>query len=190
MEDVVTLFKALADEKRIKIIALLTDRELSSEEIAGATGLAPSTISHHLGYLRRAGLVEERRLQYYTLFRFKKDRILDALRGLVENAPLKGVAGDLDNYDRKVLRDYMENGRFTRIPAQQKKRDVLLRYLVGRFDVGQRYPEKEVNLMIADVHDDFATLRRELVDGRFMTRENGIYWRVDDPDARSGRVVS
>jgi len=190
MEDVVLLFKALADENRIKIIALLTERELSAQELASATSLAPSTISHHLGYLRRAGLVEERRLQYYTLFRFKKDRLLQALQSLVEDQPLRGVAGDLDNYDRKVLRENMENGRFTRIPAQRKKRDVLLRYLVRRFDEGKKYPEKEVNLIIADVHDDFATLRRELVDGRFMARENGVYWRIEDPDARSGRVVS
>lgn len=190
MENIVPLFKALADETRIKIIALLSDRELSAQELASAIDLAPSTISHHIGTLRRAGLVEERRLQYYTLFRFKKERLLETLRSLVDDGPLKGVGGDLENYDRKILRDYMENGRFTRIPAQRKKRDVLLRYLVNRFDMGQKYPEKEVNLIIADVHDDFATLRRELVDGRFMTRENGIYWRLDDPDARSGRVVS
>lgn len=190
MENIAPLFKALADETRIKIIALLTDRELSAQELASATELAPSTISHHLGYLRRAGLVEERRLQYYTLFRFKRDRLLEALQSLAEPGPLRGVGGDLDNYDRKILRENMENGRFSRIPAQRKKRDVLLRYLVNRFDKGQRYPEKEVNLIIADLHDDFATLRRELVDGGFMARENAVYWRTDDADARSGRVVS
>jgi biotin operon repressor len=190
MENIVQLFKALADEKRIKIVALLTERELSAEEISGAIGLAPATVSHHLGYLRRAGLVDERRVQYYTLFRFKKERLLEAMRQLAEDPPLKGVAGDLENYDRKILRDYMENGRFVRIPAQRKKRDVLLRYLAARFDTGVEYPEKEVNLIIADVHDDFATLRRELVDGRWMARANGIYRRIDDPDACSGRVTS
>ena len=79
----------------------------------------------------------------------------------------------------KVLRSFFdEDGRLRTIPAQRKKRLIVLEKLAEAFEPGHTYTEREVNLIIADVHDDFATLRRDLVDERFMTRENGQYQRM------------
>ena len=64
------------------------------------------------------------------------------------------------------------------IPAQHKKRMVILRWLVEDFQPGRRYPESEVNLIIGRRHPDFATLRRYLVDEELMQRRRGIYWRT------------
>jgi hypothetical protein len=86
---------------------------------------------------------------------------------------------DLDAYDRKVLRDYMEDGRLKQIPRQWKKREVILRYLVEQFEWDQRYTEREVNEIISRTHDDFATLRRQLIDSRRMARERDVYWRIE-----------
>ncbi|GAY17968.1 Rv2640c family ArsR-like transcriptional regulator [Mycobacterium sp. shizuoka-1] len=56
--------KALADPARVKIMSYLfssTTGEENSGELATALGLTESTVSHHLGQLRRAGLVESDR---------------------------------------------------------------------------------------------------------------------------------
>src|SRR6476620_1599097 len=69
-------FKALGDESRLKIAGLLAHREYSVEELAASLSLKPPTVSHHLGILRRIGLVHVRpegTTHYYRLD-------LDALR--------------------------------------------------------------------------------------------------------------
>lgn len=176
--DIVPLFKALADQKRIKIIGLITDRGLSVEEIAAAVDLTPPTVSHHLSLLRNVGLVHATNEQYYTIYKFDSAPLLEALRSITDQSAPQDLSDDLAKYDRKVLEDYIVDGKFKSIPAQRKKRDVLLRYLVEQFDRGSRYTEKEISIRIADFHDDFATLRRELIMAKLMERENGVYWRI------------
>lgn len=47
--------------------------------------------------------------------------------------------------------------------------------LIARFEPRRRYPEKEVNAILRSVHDDFASLRRELVNVGYLEREDGVY---------------
>ena len=59
----------LANETRQAILELLRDREMSVSEIVPHFGVTQATISHHLGLLRRAGVVLARRegkRVYYT----------------------------------------------------------------------------------------------------------------------------
>ena len=62
----------------------------------------------------------------------------------------------------------------------RKKRLIVLEHLANAFEFNKTYTEREVNIIIADYHDDFATLRRELINERLLTRENGIYQRVSE----------
>lgn len=86
---------------------------------------------------------------------------------------------EADAYERKVLRDFLVDGRLKTIPAQEKKKQIILRYLVLRFEPGRQYTEREVNALIQEVHPDSASLRRYMVDARLLARDHGIYWRVD-----------
>ena len=65
------IFKALADETRLRILALLlNEEELCVCDIIGALKLPQSTVSRHLAYLRRTGLVNDRRCglwMYYSI---------------------------------------------------------------------------------------------------------------------------
>jgi hypothetical protein len=88
---------------------------------------------------------------------------------------------DADAYDKKVIRDYTRrDGSLKTLPAQRKKLEAVLRYVVKAFDVDKRYSEKQVNEILKRYHDDTATLRRELVGFCLMQREGdgGEYWRV------------
>lgn len=183
-------FKALGDESRLKIAGLLAHREYSVEELAASLALKPPTISHHLGILRRIGLVQVRpegTTHYYRLD-------LDALRRMHHDArPEKIAVVDhaeaATEWDRKILRDYFDGERLKQIPVNRKKREVILNWLANRFDAGARYPEKAVNEIIKRHHEDSATLRRELVDGGWMARENGVYWRTPDESDAQRTIV-
>jgi len=61
VERLLVVFKALADETRLKIFALLTKQELCVCEIEDVLGLPQSLVSNHLAVLRQAGLVKARR---------------------------------------------------------------------------------------------------------------------------------
>ena len=75
-----------------------------------------------------------------------------------------------------MLRAYLVDGRLTAIPAQAKKRDVMLRFLLERvFTEDREYPEKEVNQRLALFHPDVASLRRYLYDERYVDRDHGLY---------------
>ena len=84
-----------------------------------------------------------------------------------------------EEFDRKVLREFLtQEGRIKAFPAQEKKFQVLLRYVLRDFELDLQYPEVEVNMLLALHHPDVAALRRSLVDYGYMRREKGIYWRV------------
>ena len=65
------VFRALADEHRLHILALLAaDGEMSVSAIGGELGQSQPAVSHHLTQLRTAGLIDYRRdgkFNYYRL---------------------------------------------------------------------------------------------------------------------------
>jgi hypothetical protein len=71
----------------------------------------------------------------------------------------------------------MAHGRLVTIPRRPAKRRVVLDEISQRFEVGRRYSEQDVNEVLAGYHEDVAALRRYLVDGEFLDRSDGQYWR-------------
>lgn len=69
---------------------------------------------------------------------------------------------------------------------QAKKRLIVLEKLVEEFEPDRAYPEMEVNQILLDFFDDYAILRREIVDFGYMERERGIYRRLASPGESSG----
>jgi ArsR family transcriptional regulator len=56
-----SLLKVLADPTRLRIVGLLAQRELCVCDLEALLGISQSMTSHHLGVLRRAGLLLQRR---------------------------------------------------------------------------------------------------------------------------------
>jgi len=61
------LFKALAHPARIRVLELLAEQEHSMGELAARIGLEPSHLSQHVSVLRRAGVVDSRRVKTTVL---------------------------------------------------------------------------------------------------------------------------
>ena len=181
-EELATFFKALADAHRLQIVGLLAQKEATGEELAAVLNLHPATISHHMTRLRSAGLVEARAESYYSVYRLRMDVVQSLAKRLFSTAGLASVAADLDAdaYDKKVLSDFMSpSGRLKTIPAQRKKRTVILRHIVQDLETGHRYSERRLNNVLKRYHQDTAFLRREMVAERLLDRGGGEYWRVD-----------
>ena len=61
MKQEISLFKALSDETRLRIMVLLSEKELCVCQLESALGLSQVKVSRHLTVLRNAGLVNDRR---------------------------------------------------------------------------------------------------------------------------------
>lgn len=181
-EELVTFFKALADANRLKIVGLLAQQSYSVEQLAAILHLRPSTVSHHLSKLADVGLVSAKADSYYNVYQLEEEK-LQQTRLLFSQQDLAAVVEDvdLDAYDRKVVEDYsLPDGSLKTIPAQRKKLEAILGYVVKAFEPDVRYNEQRVNEILTRFHEDIATLRRELVGYGLMNRDGGgrEYWRT------------
>ena len=180
--ELLAFFKALADVNRLKIIGLLAQEPLSVEQLAEMLELTPSTISHHLARLSKAGLVSARPDSYYNIYQMEAKALEQMAQRLLAKETLPAVVADVDvdAYDKKVLSSYMTpDGKIKAFPMQQKKMQAILRLVVQSFTPGEHYTEKQVNDMLRTFNSDTAKLRRDLVDFGLLKRQNGgrDYWR-------------
>lgn len=181
-EQLLTFFKALADANRLKIVGLLAQQPYSVEQLAAMLNLRPPTVSHHLKMLSEAGLVSARAESYYNVYQLESNALENIVKNLGTQDRLPSMAAevDLEAYDRKVLHDILlPDGKLKVIPAQRKKREVILRHILKEFQPGVHYTEKEVNEVLVRFHEDCATLRREMISYKMMKRAEGEYWRID-----------
>jgi predicted transcriptional regulator len=180
LQTLLVYLKTLADQTRLRILGLLAAERRSVEELAALLDLKPSTVSWHLARLKEIGLVEMRAQGNTHIYRMNS-KGLGRINRLLAAPERVVMIGDVeaDAWERKVLRDFLEEGRLKEIPAYRKKRQIILRWLVTQFELGRVYSEKEVNEVIQRHHPDTATLRRELIGEKLMAREHGMYWRVD-----------
>lgn len=85
----------------------------------------------------------------------------------------------------KAVRTFFDGDRLRAVPTRRRARAAVLMHLLARFERGRDYPEREVNDILRTAHEDFPTLRRELVDYRWLRRANGIYRVADAVPSRS-----
>jgi ArsR family transcriptional regulator len=100
IDQVENVFKALADKTRLRILALLGGNEVCVCHIHDSLGLPQPTVSRHLAYLRRAGLVAVRRDGVWMHYRVS--RSLDPVVQTVVDAAVDALTQvPTTNQDRK-----------------------------------------------------------------------------------------
>jgi len=121
MREVMELFRAMADENRVRILCALRGRELCVCQMVELLGLAPSTVSKHLSILRHARLIESRKDGRWVHYRLTRGRdrpaaagalMRVAFRALSENRRIGEDAGrvcriekmDMERLCRRILR--------------------------------------------------------------------------------------
>jgi DNA-binding transcriptional ArsR family regulator len=78
-----SVFKALADPTRRQILADLRSGELAAGEIAGRFQISGPSISRHLGVLKGAGLITERREANRIFYSLVEDRLATCVGGFL-----------------------------------------------------------------------------------------------------------
>lgn len=178
--EAINLFKCLADKSRLQILKSLAVEDMYVERLAERLGLTAPTISFHLKKLSEAGAVTAYKNQYYMMYSLKKEifqtSILEILQQESDEAQ-KQAQRDAD-YRQRVIDAFFEYGKLKSIPTQLKKERIVLEVITEAFDFDRMYSEREVNIMIADFHDDFCTIRRDLVVERLLGRNGTEYWRI------------
>jgi len=95
MKSFAAVFKALSDDSRLRIINLLFySGELCVCDIEQVMGFTQTKVSRHLAYLRRAGLVEDRKKGLWMLYSIARPRdeehkkVIDFLGGMLRSDPV------------------------------------------------------------------------------------------------------
>jgi len=174
------------DPVRLAALGRSVDGTLTPEELVAAMGVTRRTALETIAGLRLAGMIDQ------------DDRLLiDELRVVAGTLPKPEGAspaitdGDWTAGETKVLKTYFSGERLTEIPTQRRERLVMLERLAQDFEPGVRYNEAEVSAQLRRYHDDYAALRRYMVEENLMSRADGIYWRTGgrflDEDATEPR---
>lgn len=175
--DAIKLFKCLADKSRLQILKSLAKEDMYVERLAERLGLTPATISFHLKKLEDANAVTSYKEQYYTMYSLRQEvfmtNVLDIIRE--ESEVIDEQKQREEAYREKVIKTFFEYGKLKAIPAQRKKQRICLEEIAKSFERDRSYEEKEVNEIIKSFHDDFCTIRRDMICEHIMEREGSVY---------------
>lgn len=184
LDKVVAYHKAMADTTRIKMLIMLAGGELNGQALAEKLGISPATVTHHASKLRAASLINERREKntiYFSLNHyFIRSNASAAEQLIYRNAAVEGELESMEESHQRLQESVIRNffttdEKLKHIPAQLKKKLIVLQHIVSQLSKDKKYTEKEINAFIKGFHADFATLRREFIMHQFMFRENDIY---------------
>jgi hypothetical protein len=169
------ILRALADPARLASAGALARADASASELAAALDMPIKRVRSHLNRLTATGVARVTEARTYRLD-------AETLRWAAEQVgpPREaGMALGAANEDEEaVLKAFFRNGRLTEIPTKRSKRLIVLERIAIEFEPGRRYEEKEVNVKVGAFFNDFAAIRRYLVDEGFLARDHGVYWRV------------
>lgn len=157
----------LAEPERLSVFAALPLGAATELEIAASTGLSDRAIEAALRRLRRCGLVSgsERLTLHAEVFKV---------------AARQAAAGQPDEFagvaEAETLRLFLRGGRLLDMPADQTRRPVVLRHIAEScFERDSQYAEPEVNVRLGSWWNDWATLRRYMIDLDLLHRSAGQY---------------
>ena len=160
------------DPVRVAALGRAAEGSLSADALSQAMGIRRRDALEAIADLRLAGVIDS-----------DGALLRDGLRSIAATLPRPEAAspaitaGDWSNDEVLVLQTFFSGDRLKEIPTQRSKRRLVIERLAQDFEPGIRYDERAVNEQLRTYHDDYAALRRYLVDEGIMTRAEGVYWR-------------
>ena len=165
--------RAVLDPVRLAVLGASVAGTVDVAEMSVTLKVPRGDIARAVGDLRSSGLL-------------RPDGTLDteALRTVARSLPEgsggrgEPIEGPWSDSEAQVLGRFFADGRLVEIPTTAQKRRLAMEKIALEFQPGRRYSEREVNLEIQLIHDDYAAIRRYMVDEGFMDRADGAYWRT------------
>lgn len=155
---------------------------LGDNEIASKVGGSTSTIRNHRFTLRQK---EKQAKIFIALMELLEEKKSDKKQTFI---PIHRTATMIDDRyaiteeeNNKVLNQYFPEelgGKLKEFPKKEKRKIIILKHIIKKFDVNKKYTEKEVNGILEEIYSDFVTIRRYLIEYGFMDRirDGSQYW--------------
>jgi DNA-binding CsgD family transcriptional regulator len=176
-------FTGLSEVQR-ELLTLIS-QGVSDKEVAEKLGVAQSTIRNHRYKLREKEKQAKLFLAIMDLISENTDKKINKLdKDVICDAHKTATSLD-DRYNitdkerEDIIKTYFgENGELTGYPVKEKRKIIVLKEIAKNFAKGKTYSEKEVNRILKRVYEDYATIRRALIEYGFFARTNdgSSYW--------------
>jgi DNA-binding CsgD family transcriptional regulator len=166
-----------------KVLRLLYEGNTDAQIAEALGGKSPSTVRNHRFALRKRetesraflalmGLLDQEIPDTQRFVQYPANMSAQDERVMVSESEAKSVE------DRFLEGDGRGGLILTGWPKKQKDKLVLLKKIVGLFQRDKRYTEKEVNAILRPVWGDHVTIRRYLIEYRFLERTSdcSAYW--------------
>lgn len=158
---------------------------LSDKEISKKLGITQSTIRNHRYKLREKEKQSRLFIAMMELLSEKTKKKINTLdKEIICDAPKSAKAVD-DRFNTtdvekvKVIETYFnEDGSLKGYPAREKKKIIVLEEITHNFKKNYKYSEKELNKILKKIYEDYATIRRALIEYGYFERNNDCseYW--------------
>ena len=178
-------------EHQSKLLLMLADG-LTDGKIATLTKTSAATVRHQRFTFREKARQAKLYLAVYELAMAGKDKTStrpDKNEDLIEvheGAKMVDERYMITKAEEEEIISNMFSSlvplRLKNLSPKEKKKIVILRKIASQFEPSRKYSEKEINDILRDIYDDFATVRRYLIEYGFMdrTRDCASYWLNDD----------
>ena len=84
--EAVSVFKALADESRLKIVSILLKQDSYAQYLAEKLNLTAPTVTYHMEKLEKCGLVFSTKIQHYIIYSINREIMDTQIGALIESA--------------------------------------------------------------------------------------------------------
>ena len=121
MENVLTVFKALSDETRLRILKLLEQGELCVCDIVAALDMVQPKVSFHLAVLKDAGLIKDRKQGKWVHYSIDN---ADMFRRFLLLSALERVQAESVRDDSKRLQEFLKTKTIKENVVTLKKRSI------------------------------------------------------------------
>jgi ArsR family transcriptional regulator len=105
MQDILTVFKALSEETRLRIVKLLEHGELCVCDIVAALDMIQPKVSFHLAVLKEAGLIKDRKQGKWTHYSIADT---DMFRRFLLLSTLEKISAESVSEDVRRLKDFLK----------------------------------------------------------------------------------
>jgi hypothetical protein len=186
VEALINLASALFDLDRLRIAAALSTGPANRMELAEKVGLSHRELIRQLDLLQYFGLAKPENPStgppdHYTRYVLNEDGFRQARQAM---AKYRGRKPRPTDRRELTLETFMPGGKLSAFPLKNEQTIYILDEVVEKFDIEKQYTEKQVNVILEDINEDYCTLRRLLIDYRYLSRDKGIYIRNPESERR------
>lgn len=161
---------------------------MTDNEIAKKTGVAAATIRHQKYVFREKAKQAKLYLAIYELAhnRAYRDKVVidqsEEIIDIHEGAKMVDERYMITKTEEEKILEAMFSSlsplKLKVFSSKEKKKIVILKKISEQFEKNKKYSEKEVNAILEQIYEDYATIRRYLIEYGFMNRTNDCkeYW--------------